>query len=141
MSDPVAALDTALYAALNVPSLVGLGKASAVYRFRAPTGAALPYVVFGYSDDGGDTYTLGGGRGFVRLLYGIKVVAEGLSASTAAPLAATIDSLVTGVALSVSGYTLMVGRRLRPVGYEEDGDGGVTYQHLGGQYEFVLDPT
>lgn len=139
MTSPIAAMDAALYTALQ--PAVGVGKATGVYRFRAPNGSDLPYVIFGHMDGGEDIYTLGGNRGYITLAYLIKVVTEGLSGSTAATLADTIDGLITNVAFSVTGHTLMAGRRVRQVGYQEDGEGGVTYQHIGGEYEFMLDPT
>jgi len=131
-------MDAALYAALNVASVVGAGKATGVHRFRAPLTANLPVVVFGLMDSE-DAYVMPG-RAFVRMNYMIKVIEAGLSASTAATLADTIDSLITNVALTVTGYTLMVGRRVRLIGYIEDAD-SETYQHVGGEYEFMLDPT
>lgn len=141
MSSALAAMDAALYSALNVPDVTtGAGKATGgVHRFRVPQGVSLPAVVFGHMS-GEDSYVLGGGRAYIRLTYQIKAVFEGLSGSTASALADTIDSLVTNVAISVSGFTLMVGRRVRLIGYIEDGEGGVTYQHVGGEYEFMLDP-
>jgi hypothetical protein len=141
MTSPIASMDAALYAALNVPDLtVGTGKATGgVHRYRLPLSFSPPAIVFGYTGDGDDEYSLGG-RALVRLTYDVKVVFPGLSASTAATLADTIDSMLTNVALTVSGYTFMLGRRVRPIAYQEDADGGVSYQHVGGQYEFMLDP-
>lgn len=136
---PTEALEAGLYSKLNVASLVGSGKATGVYRFRAPYGVALPVVVFSYTL-GDDDYTLGSGHGPIRLTYDVKAICEGQSASPAATLAATIDTLLAG-ALTVSGFTFMSGRRVRPIAYEEDDGAGRVSQHVGGEYEFMLDPT
>ena len=135
----VSAMDAALYAALNTGTVVGVGKASAIYRGMAPLTAVFPLVIFALMD-GDDNYVLGG-RGFVRLNYSIRVVYEGLSAAAASTLADAVDTLLTNVTLTVAGYTMMAGRRLRLISYPENAEGGVTYQHVGGEYEFVLDPT
>lgn len=137
---PTEAMDTALYAKLNVASLVGSGKATGVYRNSAPQGVALPVIVFVYSL-GDDDYVLGNGRGSIRLTYDVRAVVEGHAASTAGTLASTIDSLLTNGTLTVSGFTFLMGRRVRPIAYEEDAGAGKKYQHVGGEYEFMLDPT
>ena len=134
----VSAMDAALYTALNTGTVVGVGKASAVYRGMAPLTATFPLVIFALMD-GDDNYVLGG-RGYVRLNYSIRVVYEGLSAAGASTLADAIDTLLTNVTLTVTGHTMMVGRRVRLISYPESVEGGVTYQHVGGEYEFMLDP-
>ena len=46
----VSAMDAALYTALNTATVVGVGKASGVYRGMAPLTATFPLVIFALMD-------------------------------------------------------------------------------------------
>ena len=124
-------VDAGLYTLLNADAtLVSLGSTGA-YRLVAPQGATLPYVIFSQMS-GVDDYTFDGRSGR-SLLYQVKAVTSGQSASTAEQMAERIDAVLTDGSLSVSGWTVLRCRRESDVLYTETSE-GMTYNHVGGLF-------
>ncbi|MFH0980643.1 MAG: hypothetical protein V2A79_03780 [Planctomycetota bacterium] len=132
------AVDKALYAALTGDgTLTGkLSSAAAVYRRVAPPGAVCPYVMFA-KQTGSDDYTFSQ-RAKSSMPYLVKAVDKSLSADNANDIADRIDVLLTDVALTVTGKTLMYLRRETHVEYDEHAAGGVVYQHVGGIFRIEV---
>ncbi len=131
-------VDAAVYTALNVAGVTAAAPGG-VHRHRAPTGTAFPYVLF-HKTEGDDNYNLANSPAVTGLTYLVKVVDRGLSAAAAHTALAACDTALNGVALSVTGHATLRCRRVRHIDYVEDTDAVATYQHVGYEYDILLDP-
>jgi hypothetical protein len=133
----VKAVDTALYSRLatdvagTATGTLGQLGATNVYRMVASQGSVEPYIVFN-EQAGTDSYTFSA-REARSLLYQVKAVDKGGSASGASSMAERIDALLTDAPLSLSGWTNIRLRRESDVEYVEVAN-GQQYHHIGGLY-------
>lgn len=135
------AIETAIYTALNVAPLLAAAPGG-VHNGIAPPGTAFPYVVFD-KITGDHQYLLGGPSAtpaLSTLSYRVKAIDASLSKEAAQAALAIADGLLNGIALVVSGATTLYCQRLRDVDYDEPGEGVTIYQHVGHEYDIVLDP-
>jgi hypothetical protein len=81
-----------------------------------------------------------GARAFEDATYLVKYVELGTSGINAKAAAARIDVLLEQGTLTVTGYGLMVMRRVERVRYTEvdDVDSSIRWQHRGGRYQIVV---
>lgn len=116
MSDISEKVRNGMYSALNVASVVGTGKATAIYYANAPEDAVLPYVVFNRTVPGrverpvlSSTIIIESDR------WDVKCIADEDSSTTKDPqeIAQDILSLCESAlgSLSISGNTLEYHRR------------------------------
>ena len=132
------AVDAAIYARLSGDAALQALVGQRVYRFRAPEGAAFPYVVF-FKAAGGHRWTMG--RKYYRpMTYVVKAVAEETAGVDAQTVACNADERIETLlndALTVVGQNVEC-RRLGDVEYVEDDEPGKQYQHVGGTYRVQL---
>jgi hypothetical protein len=136
----VNALETGLYSALTGGTALAalLAGSASVYNVLAPQGAALPYVVFNWMTET-PSHTFGG-VALEDFQYQVKGVTEGPSMKRAGEIRDAIDNLLDDGIISVSGYGTRYIRRISGVSYAETVD-GQRFNHRGGIYRIMLDPT
>lgn len=128
--------DSTLNALLGAPAT---GYNKAIYHNQAPAGAAWPFVVF-FKSSGVPTYTMKTGAAFKSDVWTVKAVDRSTSADQAETIDSRLDALLTDGVISISGATQMYLRRESDVEYPETAE-GVAYQHVGGLYRLVFEPT
>lgn len=84
----------------------------------------------------------GGAIGIQRFLYLVKAVELNTIATNTNSAAAQIQTLLQGVALSISGFAHSLTRRVERVAYTEVDvvDNDIRWQHRGGRYELFVSP-
>lgn len=89
-----------------------------------------------------DTYMLQG-EAWERFLYLVKAVALETNGANVKQAAARIHTLLQDGTLSATGYTLMRMQRVESVRYTEvdEIDRDVRWQHRGGHYEVLVNPS
>jgi len=140
------AIDAALVTKLSSDAtLLGL-MPNGVYFDQAPPGSSR-FVLISLVNSH-DEPMMDADRAFEEATYLVKAV--GLSApSVTLPVnamrdaAARIDALLEGGTLTISGYGLMVMRRVESIRALEvdEADESIRWQHRGGMYEVVVSPT
>jgi hypothetical protein len=148
MSDETTRVDEWLYATLTADTalrneLGGAPPATRVFSDVAPQGTPSPWLVFSFvtADD-----TVGvnpGTRILVRGLWIVKGIARAESYLGALrTIADRIDAVLQAASGStVSGVTVVLSHRVRPIRYAEVDDAGVQIRHLGGLYAVVAHAT
>lgn len=133
------AVRTAIYSRLNDSSVVGSGKASAIYADIAPSTSAFPYVIFS-GPSGRTENTMGGsvGKSIDSNVWTVKGVSEN-SLADAETVQACIRSRLDKQTLSISGQNFMALYVETPIAYLET-DAGVTYFHRGYTFRLVTQP-
>lgn len=130
MSETYAA-ETWLYETLHGDATL-MAAASGVFADLAPSGQALPYVVFSF-ESGRDLLTVNGVRIWAEAQYAVKGIVEGRSFGALVAIAGRIDALLHRQCGTVSGGIVVECLREEPLRYVEQA-GGETYLHLGGLY-------
>lgn len=134
-------VDVALYgrlvAHLGTLTLGTLG-CTGVYRMLAPNEADLPYILFSQQSDAVRHSFSGVEQG--SLLYLIKVVDEGLSASRAANIMSAVNTLLEDKPLSMTGWRTLRIRKDSGIEYVEN-DEGRMFQHYGALFRIDVAPT
>lgn len=115
-----------------------LATPAAVYHRRAPQDAAHPFVVID-KQDGRPEWQFGADR-VEWDLWLVKAVDLSGSASRAEEIAARIDMVLNDAPLVIKDRRLLYLRRDEDVDYPEE-DGADLYQHVGGVYRLLTDPT
>lgn len=84
-----------------------------------------------------------GGPAYEYAVYLVKAVSKGSSGLDVKAAAARIQTLLDYTALTVTGYTHMLSRRIERVRFTEVDsiDKDIRWQHRGGRYEFYVSPT
>lgn len=82
------------------------------------------------------------GRAFERFTYLVKAVSLDTSGTDVKTAAARIDTLLQGVALTITGYSHCLTRRTERLRMTEvdDVNHDIRWQHRGGRYEVVVSP-
>lgn len=127
------AFEAALFARLSGDAtlLALLGGSAKIYRGLAPSAAAVPYVVFAKrAGETAHTLTQVAGR---EMLYRVAARDDGLSGAAAAAIADRVDTLLTGTALTVSGWSSVKVRRAADVD-EIRSTNGLVEQEVGAVY-------
>ena len=135
------AVDTALIAKLTGDAtLMGLAPGG-VYREVAPQGVAEPFIIVQqYTHE--DQYLLRRQSAFESFAYLVKAVQQSLTASAVQACADRIQTLLQNGTLSPTGYTLtLMQREERIATVEIDEDRDLRYQHRGGLYRVIVEPT
>lgn len=133
-------IDAAIVAALSGDSTLDALMPDGVFVDVAPNGAtAFVIVSLTYHED---VYQFGEGRAFERATYLVKAVEQTVNGANVKSAAARIDALLQDVALTITGYTHLVTRRVERVRYTEidEVDNNIRWQHRGGRYEVVVSP-
>jgi len=134
-----AAIETGVYTLLNVSSVTTLA-AGGVHRNKAPQGTGdATVVIFAFSS--GDDVKVLGGPAWLNTTFDVRAVCVGLSTAPADAAYAAAHVLLEGAGLTVSGFTTMYCQRTGLLSYDEDAEGGKTFQHVGGTYRIMVDPT
>jgi Protein of unknown function (DUF3168) len=130
VTQPIEALEAALYAVLNVSAVkTTAGATGGVWANLAAQGTALPYVIIQWQGGGDENDH---SHDSVNIIYTVKALAA--SAQTAAIILAACDALLHKQTLSVTGWTNFWLRREEWVSYAEvDQLGKLTY-HRGAMY-------
>jgi hypothetical protein len=81
-----------------------------------------------------------GGRALEDITYLVKAVILDTGGTAARNAGARIDALLENMALTVSGYTLMISQRVERVRYTEvdPDDMDTRWQHFGGRYQVMV---
>lgn len=94
MSDISEEVRTGMYTALNVASVVGTGKATAVYYKRAPETASTPYLIYDRVAPGPVSFTVFGPTNILESdLWQVKAVTEQANSTTKGPVELAQDIL------------------------------------------------
>lgn len=135
------AIDTALIAKLaGDATLTGLAPGG-VYREVAPQGVEEPFVIVQQMTHE-DQYLLRRQSAFESVLYLVKAVQQSMSGSGAQAAADRIHTLLQNGSLTITGYTLtLLQREERIATVEIDEDRDLRYQHRGGLYRLIAEPT
>jgi hypothetical protein len=136
MTDYFGAMGTALFDALTgggtPTALITTLGGSAIYHMQAPDSASLPYVVFSHQGGGPENNP----AGMDNSVWYIRGYASSLA--QAAIIDKQIDSLITGKALTISGFTnFWTVRETHVPLIENPPDGGQIYS-LGALYRIRL---
>jgi hypothetical protein len=83
------------------------------------------------------------GTAYERFLYLVKAVELSTSGANISAASARIQTLLHDATFAVTGYGLMVSRRVERVRYTEvdEVDRDIRWQHRGGQYEVMVSPS
>lgn len=130
-----AAIEAALYAKMNVVGVTSLATGG-IHRRKAPPGSGDLTVVIYDLDDGRDIKVLGASA-WLDTVWNVRAVCEGLSTAPADAAYAAVHALLEGAVLTINGFTNLYCRREQLLSYDEDVEGGKTYQHVGGTYRVV----
>jgi len=130
-----AALETAVYTALNVGAVLALAPGG-VHRRKAPQGSGDATIVIFVFENALDVKTLAG-PAWLDSEFTVRVVCAGLATGPADAAYAAVHVRLEGVTLTIPGMTSMYCRRTRLLSYDEDAEGGKTYQHVGGTYRVM----
>lgn len=145
MSGFMNAVQVALYAKLSaasgLTSLLSGGTADpSIYPGIAPENTDPPYVVYQPQSPSTPVHTMGG-VALENALYTVKAVVASREMASAGTIADQIDSALNDQALTVSGHTHLLCRRVQDIDYPETAPGGQVLQHRGAVYRIVADPT
>ncbi len=128
-------IDAAVYAALSADSTLTamLTAGTAIYPGKAPQGTHYPYVVY-QQLVGTKTFAMSA-KAWDEPIYSVKAVDD--NGTRAGSVAARIETVLTDVALNVSGRTTMFCRPETDVEYPEV-DQGKTIWHRGQTYRLFI---
>jgi len=135
------AVDTAIIAKLTGDAtLMGLAPGG-VYREVAPQGVQEPFIIVQqYTHE--DQYLLRRQAAFESFAYLIKAVQQSMTAAAVQACADRIQTLLQNGTLTITGYTLtLLQREERIATVEIDEDRDLRYQHRGGLYRVIVEPT
>lgn len=133
-------VDAAVYARLSGDATLSALIPGGVWRMLAPEGTIGAYAVFQLVSAEADQRTLGtSGPAIARLLYQVKVIEKGSSASNAKTALARVDTLLDDYTLSLSPNYLLVSRReSRIPDTVERLDNEEVYQSVGASYRIEV---
>jgi hypothetical protein len=135
-----ALIEQGVYELLNHASVTALAPGG-VHRRKATQGSGDATVVIFRFDDADDVKVLGGATSWLNSAVEVRAVCEGLSTAEADAAYAAAHTRLEGSALPVGGQTTLYCRRFGLLSYDEDVEGGKTYQHVGGRYRIMVTPT
>ena len=130
-----AALETSIYTALNVAGVLAAAPGG-VHRRKAPQGSGDATIVIFTFDSADDVKTLAG-PAWLDSEFTVRAVCAGLSTAPADTAYGACHALLEGATLTIPGFSPMYCRRRTLVSYDEDAEGGKTYQHVGGTYRVM----
>lgn len=135
-----ASVDAAVIATLaNDATLTSLAPGG-VYREVAPQGISNPYVIISPMSHQ-DEYSIGS-QAFEELRYLVKGVDLSTSGSTVQTVANRIHVLLQNAVLTITDYKCLLVQREERIAYVEvDDDSDRRYQHRGGLYFVLVEPT
>lgn len=135
------AVDIALIGKLSGDATLTTLAPGGVFREVAPQGASEPYVIVQQTDHQ-DEYLLRLGQAFERFTYLVKAVHQSSSGTTAQSVADRIHTLLQNGTLSPTNYRLLLLQRDQRIAYVEiDEERDRRYQHRGGLYQVLVEPT
>lgn len=135
-ADPIrAALVGRLLATGSVTSK--LGAANNVFHRVAPANAVPPYIVL-HRQAGTDDWTFAG-PALEHDLWTVKAICRGTSSTAADEIAAAVNATLNDAPIAVTGYALLLLRRVSKVDYGERAD-GESWHHVGGIFKVDVDP-
>lgn len=134
-------VDLALIAKLAGDATLATLAPGGVFREVAPQGVAEPYVIvqlIGHRDD----YQLNRAQAFEDCTYMVKAVQQANSGTAVQAVADRVQALLHNGTLTITGYRLVNLMRTERIAYVEiDEDRDRRYQHRGGLYEVLVEPT
>ncbi len=141
MNSVQVALYAKLSAATGLTSLLTGGTADpSIYPGLAPEGTDPPYVVYQPQSPSTPIHTFGG-VAIENALYTVKGVVAARGPASAGTIAAEIDTALNDQALTITGHTHLLCRRVQDIDYPETVPGGQLLQHRGAIYRIAADPT
>jgi hypothetical protein len=125
---------------INLVPVAGEPTKAGVYFNLSPNGVTKAIVLSQIIAE--DTYALRS-TAFQRFLFLVKCVQRSTDTSGVDAVAARIQALLHGQALTITGYRHMTTRREEAISYAEvdDDDLDEHWQHSGGRYEIFAEPT
>lgn len=134
------AVDQALFAKLsNDVTLTGLAPGG-VYSETAPQGVSKPYVIVRQVDS--DDFYAQGSKALEEIQYEVTGVDQSTSKVSVQAVANRIQALLQDVTLTITDYSCVNVKRIKKVNYTEIHAGSDRrYQHLGGLYNVLVEPT
>lgn len=121
-----------LYTVLSGDAVLSAAVGGRIYGYVAPTGAALPYVIY-QQQAGRDIAGVGPARIMSTFSYIVKCVAKGNSFAGIEVAANRIDAVLQAASGSNVRGTVIACVREAPFALVESTDTG-QYRHLGGSY-------
>lgn len=123
----------------NDATLSGLAPGG-IYRDTAPQGVSTPYVIVSQVSHE-DDYSIGS-QAFESIRYLVKAVDMNTSGTAAQAVADRVQTLLQTVTLTITGYrSVWVQREERVVYVEVDDASDRRYQHRGGIYLVMVEPS
>jgi hypothetical protein len=112
-----------------------------VFREIAPQGSAEPYVIVQMMRHS-DEYLINRGEAFEEFTYMVKAVQRNTSGATVQSVADRIHTLLQDGTMTITGYNLTTMQREERIAYVElDENRDQRYQHRGGLYQVLVEPT
>lgn len=137
-----AAIDAAIFTVLRNDATLTTLAPGGVFRGISPQGASRPFVIVDLVDHFDEPEMGTATPAFESVRYMIKAVDGSTSMTAASAAADRIYAILNGATLSISGYTsLLCVREERVVYTEVDDASDNRYQHNGGMYRVMVDPT
>lgn len=135
-----AAVDAALIAKLASDATLTTLAPGGIYRDTAPQGVSTPYVIVSQVSHE-DDYSIGS-QAFESIRYLVKAVDLHTSGVSAQAVADRVQTLVQAATLTITGYRSVLVQREERVAYVEVDDASDRrYQHRGGIYLVMVEPT
>jgi hypothetical protein len=135
------AVDTALIAKLTGDATLMAAAPGGVYREVAPQGVQEPFIIVQQMTHE-DQYLLRRQEAFESFLYLVKAVQQSMTAAAVQTCADRIHVLLQNGTMSPTGYNLtLMQREERIATVEIDEDRDLRYQHRGGLYRVIVEPT
>jgi hypothetical protein len=137
----VNAINTAIYNALNVSALTSLLNAvntpSSIFHLQAPDGSGYDFVIFNKQSDVQDTSSA---HRVTNTLYQVRGFTK-VSSGRAGTIAAQIDLLLDGVALSITGFAQLKLKREGGLEFVETMPGTGTVYSAGSIFRLIVEKT
>ncbi len=134
-------VDIALISKLTSDATLMALAPGGVFREIAPQGSAEPYVIVQMMRHS-DEYLINRGEAFEEFTYMVKAVQRNTSGATVQSVADRIHTLLQDGTMTITGYNLTTMQREERIAYVElDENRDQRYQHRGGLYQVLVEPT
>lgn len=112
-----------------------------VFREIAPQGATEPYIIVQMMRHS-DEYLINRGEAFEEFTYMVKAVQRTTSGATVQSVSDRIHTVLQDSTMTITGYNLITMQREERIAYVElDENRDQRYQHRGGIYQVLVEPT
>jgi hypothetical protein len=136
------AIDAAIVGMLSADTQLNTLAPGGVFRSVSPQGTPEPYVIVDLVTHRDELEMNSGDAAYESALYLVKAVHGSTSGAAAQSAADRIHALLNNASLSVTGYSLMLLFREERIAYVEiDDNSDHRYQHRGGLYRVMVDPS